>query len=318
MARCAHPGRQRKGRKRMIASSVKRRRTLRELTYKDAFWVLIFLGPNLIGFLVFTLWPVIMTFYLSLNAYDILTPMKFIGLENYRSLLQDPVFIRVFKNTWIYTLTTVPIGVVLSLFLAIALDKSGKGIRFFRGAFFIPVISSMVSIGVVWQWMYNPEFGLINNLLARIGIRGPMWLTSDKTAMLSLIIVAVWKNLGYNMLLFLAGLQNIDRNYYEAAEIDGAGWWQQFRNITVPLLAPTTFFVLVMAFIGSFQVFDLVMMMTQGGPGRATSVVVHYLYQNAFKFFKMGYASAMAYVLFAVIMVVTGVQMLFQKKWVGY
>lgn len=302
----------------MTAAAPRRRRTLREMTYRDSFWVIIFLGPNLIGFLVFTLWPVIMTFILSLSSYDILSPMKFIGFQNYRDLFQDTVFLKVFKNTWVYTLTTVPIGVTLSLFLAIALDRSDRGIRFFRGAYFIPVISSMVSIGVVWQWLYNPEFGLINNLLSKIGIDGPMWLTSDKTAMLSLIIVSVWKNLGYNMLLFLAGLQSIERNYYEAAEIDGASWWQQFRNITVPLLTPTTFFVLVMAFIGSFQVFDLVMMMTQGGPGRATSVVVHYLYQNAFKFFKMGYASAMAYVLFAVILAVTGIQMLFQRKWVNY
>ncbi len=302
----------------MTAAVTKRRRSLREMTYRDSFWVMIFLGPNLIGFLVFTLWPVIMTFALSLCNYDILSPIKFIGLENYRKLFQDATFLKVFGNTWVYTLTTVPIGVILSLFLAIALDKSDKGIRFFRGAYFIPVISSMVSIGVVWQWLYNPEFGLINSLLAGVGIKGPTWLTSDKTAMLSLIIVAVWKNLGYNMLLFLAGLQSIEKNYYEAAEIDGAGWWQRFFNITVPLLTPTTFFVVVMAFIGSFQVFDLVMMMTQGGPGRATSVVVHYLYQNAFKFFKMGYASAMAYVLFAVILVVTGVQMLFQKKWVHY
>ena len=302
----------------MTAAAPRRRRTLREMTYRDSFWVIIFLGPNLAGFLIFTLWPVIMTFVLSLCSYDILSPMKFIGLQNYQNLFQDEVFLKVFKNTWVYTLTTVPIGVTLSLFLAIALDKSDRGIRFFRGAYFIPVISSMVSIGVVWQWLYNPEFGLINDLLARIGIDGPMWLTSDKTAMISLIIVSIWKNLGYNMLIFLAGLQSIERNYYEAAEIDGASWWQQFRSITVPLLTPTTFFVLVMAFIGSFQVFDLVMMMTQGGPGRATSVVVHYLYQNAFKFFKMGYASAMAYVLFAVILVVTGIQMLFQKKWVNY
>ena len=302
----------------MIAAAPRRRRTLREMTYRDSFWVIIFLGPNLAGFLIFTLWPVIMTFVLSLCSYDILSPMKFIGMQNYQNLFQDEVFLKVFKNTWVYTLTTVPIGVTLSLFLAIALDKSDRGIRFFRGAYFIPVISSMVSIGVVWQWLYNPEFGLINDLLARIGIDGPMWLTSDKTAMVSLIIVSIWKNLGYNMLIFLAGLQSIERNYYEAAEIDGASWWQQFRSITVPLLTPTTFFVLVMAFIGSFQVFDLVMMMTQGGPGRATSVVVHYLYQNAFKFFKMGYASAMAYVLFAVILVVTGIQMLFQKKWVNY
>ena len=302
----------------MTAAANKRRRSLREMTYRDSFWVMIFLGPNLLGFLVFTLWPVIMTLWLSLCNYDILSPMKFVGLENYRKLFHDATFLKVFGNTWVYTLTTVPIGVILSLFLAIALDKSDKGIRFFRGAYFIPVISSMVSIGVVWQWLYNPEFGLINSLLAGVGIKGPTWLTSDKTAMLSLIIVAVWKNLGYNMLLFLAGLQSIERNYYEAAEIDGAGWWQRFFNITVPLLTPTTFFVVVMAFIGSFQVFDLVMMMTQGGPGRATSVVVHYLYQNAFKFFKMGYASAMAYVLFAVILVVTGVQMLFQKKWVHY
>ena len=302
----------------MTAAAPRRRRTLREMTYRDSFWVIIFLGPNLAGFLIFTLWPVIMTFVLSLCSYDILSPMKFIGMQNYQNLFQDEVFLKVFKNTWVYTLTTVPIGVTLSLFLAIALDKSDRGIRFFRGAYFIPVISSMVSIGVVWQWLYNPEFGLINDLLARIGIDGPMWLTSDKTAMISLIIVSIWKNLGYNMLIFLAGLQSIERNYYEAAEIDGASWWQQFRSITVPLLTPTTFFVLVMAFIGSFQVFDLVMMMTQGGPGRATSVVVHYLYQNAFKFFKMGYASAMAYVLFAVILVVTGIQMLFQRKWVNY
>ena len=270
----------------MIAAAPRRRRTLREMTYRDSFWVIIFLGPNLAGFLIFTLWPVIMTFVLSLCSYDILSPMKFIGMQNYQNLFQDEVFLKVFKNTWVYTLTTVPIGVTLSLFLAIALDKSDRGIRFFRGAYFIPVISSMVSIGVVWQWLYNPEFGLINDLLARIGIDGPMWLTSEKTAMISLIIVSIWKNLGYNMLIFLAGLQSIERNYYEAAEIDGASWWQQFRSITVPLLTPTTFFVLVMAFIGSFQVFDLVMMMTQGGPGRATSVVVHYLYQNAFKFFK--------------------------------
>ena len=298
----------------MTATAPRRRRTLRDMTYRDSFWVLVFLGPNLIGFLIFTLWPVIMTFVLSLSSYDILTPMKFIGLQNYRDLFQDEVFLKVFKNTWVYTLTTVPIGVTLSLFLAIALDKSDRGIRFFRGAYFIPVISSMVSIGVVWQWLYNPEFGLINNLLEKIGINGPMWLTSDKTAMIALIIVAIWKNLGYNMLIFLAGLQSIERNYYEAAEIDGAGWWQQFRNITLPLLTPTTFFVLVMAFIGSFQVFDLVQLMTRGGPGRATSTLVHYIYQNGFRFFYTGYASALAYLLFALVLAITLINMLFQKK----
>lgn len=288
------------------------------LTYRDSFWAILFLAPNLLGFLIFTMWPVVMSAYLSLCSYDILTPMEFIGIKNYVNLFKDRVFLQVLQNTLVYTIVTVPVGIVISLFLALALDQNIKGIRFFRAAYFMPVISSMVAVAVVWQWLYNPEFGLLNYLLALVGIKGPNWLTSETYALPALMIMSIWKNLGYNMLLFLAGLQNISTSFYEAADIDGATWWDKFFNITVPLLTPTTFFVTIMSFIGSFQVFDSVMLMTQGGPGRATSVVVHYLYQNAFQFFKMGYASAMAYVLFAIILIITLIQFIYQKKWVEY
>lgn len=291
---------------------------LERLAYRDGFWAVILLLPNLLGFLIFTLWPVFVSLYLSLCSYDILTPAEFIGLENYRNLFADETFRQVFNNTILFTIGTVPTGIIMSLFLAVALDQPIKGIRFFRVSYFMPVISSMVAVAVVWQWLYNPEFGLLNYFLSLLGVKGPNWLTSEGTALTSIMIVAVWKGLGYNMLLFLAGLQNISNGYYEAAEIDGARWWDKFINITVPLLTPTTFFVTVMALINSFQVFDLVMLMTEGGPGRATSVIVHYLYQNAFQFFKMGYASAIAYVLFFVIMGVTLIQLKLQGKWVNY
>jgi multiple sugar transport system permease protein len=286
--------------------------------YSDKFWAAVFLLPNLLGFLVFILGPVIASFGLSFTSWDLLTPIKWIGLENYQTLISDQVFWKVLWNTIYYTGGTVPVGIAISLFLAIALNQKIKGIKIFRAAYFLPVISSTVAVAVVWQWLYNPEFGLINYLLYLIGIEGPKWLTSISWAMPAVIITSIWKNLGFNMLLFLAGLQGIPEVYYEAARIDGASWWQQFRNITLPLLSPTTLFVVVMSVINSFQVFDQIYIMTAGGPARSTSVLVHYLYQNAFEYFKMGEASAIAYVLFFLIFIITIIQLKRSKSWVVY
>lgn len=290
----------------------------KKLLYSDSLWAVIFLSPNLIGFLAFVLLPVVTSFGLSFTRWDLLGSIQWIGLGNYQKLFSDQVFWKVFWNTIYYTLGTVPLGIIISLLLAIALNQKIKGIKFFRAIYFLPVISSYVAIAVAWQWLYNPEFGLLNYLLWLIGIDGPGWLSSTTWAMPAIIVTSIWKGLGFNMLLFLAGLQGIPETYYEAAEIDGAGRWAKFKNITIPLLSPTTFFVVVMSIINSFQVFDQIYIMTEGGPARSTSVLVHYLYQNAFEYFKMGYASAVAYVLFFLVFIVTMIQLKRSKSWVVY
>jgi multiple sugar transport system permease protein len=282
--------------------------------HRDGTWAVLLLLPNIIGFLAFTLIPVIASFVLSFTTWDMLSPIKWIGISNYTDLLHDPTFIKVFWNTIYFAGVSVPLGIVCSLLLAVALDQGANFKKFYRAAYFLPVVSSMVAVAVVWQFIYNPEYGLFNYFLSLLGIKGPNWLTSTVWAMPAVIITSVWKNVGFNMLIFLAGLQGISNDYYEAAELDGANLRQKFFYITIPLLSPTTFFVTVMSFIGSFQVFDTVFLMTQGGPARSTSVIVHYLYENAFKYFNMGYASAMAYVLFFMVFLITMIQLWRQRK----
>jgi multiple sugar transport system permease protein len=288
---------------------------IKKMFYKDGPWALLLLLPNILGFLTFTLIPAISSFFLSFTSWDMLTPIKWVGFGNYSNLLKDETFIKVFWNTVYFAGISVPAGIVISLMLAVALDQNISLKKFYRAAYFLPVVSSMVAVAVVWQFIYNPEYGLLNYFLNLFGIKGPNWLTSTVWAMPAVIITSIWKNLGFNMLIFLAGLQGIPEDYYEAAELDGAIWHHKFLLITVPLLSPTTFFVTVMSFIGSFQVFDTVFLMTQGGPARSTSVIVSYLYENAFKYFNMGYASAMAYVLFFMVFIITLIQFWRQKKW---
>lgn len=288
---------------------------LSKLLHKDGTWAFLLLLPNILGFLAFTLIPVIASFALSFTSWDLLSPMEWVGLSNYSELAKDETFIKVFWNTIYFAGISVPAGIVISLFLAVALDQNIRFKKFYRAAFFLPVVSSMVAVAVVWQFIYNPEYGLMNYFLDMIGVKGPDWLTSTFWAMPAVIITSIWKNLGFNMLIYLAGLQGISEDYYEAADIDGARWHQKFLYITVPLLSPTTFFVTVMSFISSFQVFDTIFLMTQGGPARSTSVIVHYLYENAFKYFSMGYASAMAYILFFMVLIITLIQFWVQKKW---
>lgn len=270
--------------------------------------------PNILGFLMFMLIPVVATLVLSFMKYDMLTPAQFIGVQNYVDMFHDPIVWQVTGNTLLYTVLTVPVGMCISLLLAVFLDQNIAFKRFYRAAFFLPSITSMVVVAIVWQWIYNPDYGLLNFFLGFLGIKGPKWLLDTKTALISIAIVGIWKNAGYNMLIFLSGLQGISTSYYEAAELDGASKIQQFLYITVPMLKPTTFFIFIMSVISSFQVFDQVMLMTKGGPGRATSVLVHYLYQNAFTYFKLGYACAIAYLLFFIIMVITLVNMRMEKN----
>ena len=286
---------------------------LKEMLYRDKIWVLILLFPNLLIFLIFTVVPVVATLGISFTSWDLLGSMEWIGIKNYVELFQDETFLKVTGNTFYFTAVSVPLCLIISFLMAVLLDSKIKFLKLWRAIYFLPVISSMVVVAIVWNWLYNPQFGLVNYFLSLIGIEGPAWLSDTTWAMPAVIITNIWKNMGYNMMLFLAGLQSISNNYYEAAELDGANFWQKTRYITLPMISFTTLFVVITSVIGSFQVFDLVMMMTDGGPARSTSVMVHYLYQNAFSYFKMGYACAQAVVLTLIVLVLTLLQFKFVR-----
>ncbi|MBS4219056.1 sugar ABC transporter permease [Bacillus sp. FJAT-49711] len=283
--------------------------TLRAITNKESFWGYVFITPIMIGFFLFMLYPLLASLSLSLTKSDGITPATFIGIKNYQMLITDERFINSLLVTLVYVVGTVPMGVALALLVALLLNQKIRFIHLYRTAYFIPYITSMVAVATVWKWLYNTDYGLINGFLSQLGLFEPPWLSKQGWAMLSIIIMSIWKGLGFNLVIFLAGLQNISPSMYEAAKIDGANAFQRFFYITIPLLRHTTLFVMVMAIIGSFQVFDQVFVMTNGGPANSTSVIVYYVYQNAFLFFKQGYASAMAYVLFAIIFVATWIQL---------
>ncbi|MFR8465280.1 sugar ABC transporter permease [Eisenbergiella tayi] len=286
---------------------------IKQMFYKDRIWVFILLFPNLLIFLIFTVFPVVATFGISFTSWDLLGSMEWVGLENYLTLFRDKTFLKVTGNTFYFTVVSVPLCLIISFFMAVLLDSKIKLLKLWRAIYFLPVISSMVVVAIVWNWLYNPQFGLVNYFLGLIGIEGPAWLSDTTWAMPAVIITNIWKNMGYNMMLFLAGLQSISSSYYEAAELDGANFWQKIRYITFPMISFTTLFVIITSVIGSFQVFDLVMMMTDGGPARSTSVMVHYLYQNAFSYFKMGYACSQAVVLTLIVLILTLLQFKFVK-----
>lgn len=280
----------------------------------------LFLAPSFVGFLIFVFGAVIFSFILSFLDWDMITAPRFVGLGNYvRLFTKDSTFLLVLKNTVIFVLGTVPSRVILGLLLALALVKKVPLRAFFRAAVFFPVIVPTVAAAMVWRWIFNADFGLLNDLLYRIGISNlPQWLADPEWAMVAIIILSVWKDVGFSTVLFMAGLQGIPETLYEAAKIDGASQHQIFWKITLPLLSPTTFFVVVINVISSFQVFDQAYVLTGGGPGNATNTLVYYIYSNAFQWFRMGYASAIAWVLFAIIFVATFIQFKYQRKWVYY
>ena len=280
-----------------------------ELREAKAAWA--FITPSLALLLVFSAAPLLFAFYLSFHRWNLLEPARpFVGLQHYIDLASDGLFWNAAKNTAIYSLY-VPATMVCALGVASLLNRRIKGVALLRAVFFLPYITSFVAISIVWQWMYDPDFGLFNWMLGVIGLGPYPWLNSPSTALLALIIMAIWIHIGFQMIIFLAGLQAIPAELYEAAMIDGAGPWRRFRKITLPLLKPTTFFVLVTSVIGSFQVFTFVYVMTEGGPLHSTDVIVYHIYQNAWQFLRMGYASAMSWVLFAVIFAITLLQFRF-------
>lgn len=279
----------------------------------------LFILPNFIGFFVFMAIPIIMGFVISLTDYNGFNQMNFVGFKNYIDMFQDEYFRVSLWNNIVYTLVTVPGTIVVSLALALAVNMGIKGSNIFKTMFFLPNITSMVAVGIVWAMIFNPQTGPINNLLRSIGIENtPMWLSSSSTALPTIMIVSIWKQAGYYMIIFLAGLQAIPKQLYEAASIDGASGISKFFKVTLPMLSPTTFMVLILNIISSFQVFDLINIMTGGGPGRSTNVLVYRIYQEGFQNMRFGYASAMAYFLFLIVLIITLIQFRGQKKWVNY
>ncbi len=280
----------------------------------------LFLLPNLLGFLIFTVLAVGASAVISMTDWDLLSRPKFVGLDNYVKLLTgDPLFRKVLLNTFYFTFVSVPLTIVISLGLALALNQGIRGLALYRAAYFMPVITAMVVVALIWRWLYNPDFGVLNYLLNQLGIRRPPnWLADQRWAMPAVMIMAIWKHVGYNMVIFLAGLQAIPSNLYEAASIDGAGRWERFRYVTLPMLTPTTFFVLVISLIGSLQVFDAVLVLTDGGPANATRTIVFHIWEQAFRFLHMGYAAAIAWILFFIIFLITLLQWRLQGRWVHY
>lgn len=280
----------------------------------------LFILPSLAGFLVFTLIPVLLSLLLSFTSWNFLSgigSIQFIGLDNYVRMWDDSRFIASLRNNALFTLAVVPSVMLLSLLAALALNRSVYLKSAIRLMIFMPYVSSIVAVSIVWGILLNPSQGPVNTLLRSLGIADPPgWLASSAWALPAVILISVWINVGYNMIIYLAGLQGIPKDLYEAASIDGAGAYRQFRNVTLPMLSSTTFFVMITTIISSFQVFALVFILTQGGPGTATSVITFYIYQVAFSFYDMGYASAMAWVLFAAIMIITWIQWQRQNRWV--
>lgn len=292
---------------------------------KEALAAYGFLMPNFIGFLLFTSLPVLASFVLSFLEWDLLSPPKVAGFTNYLTLLQDSLFWKYCWNT-IYLMAAIPLGMAGSLLLALALNQKLKGIVFFRTVYFLPTICSGVAIYMLWRLLYNSDFGLFNLTIAKIGeifhlpLKGPNWLTDETWAKPALIIMNVWGSVGgYNMILYLAALQGVPRDLYEAAEIDGANSWQKFWNVTWPQISPTTFFIATMSIIGGFQSgFDPAFIMTGGGPNGSTTTIIYYLFNNAFQWHHMGYAAAIAWVLFLIVYLVTIFKWKFFSKAVYY
>jgi len=270
----------------------------------------IFILPAILGTFIFIIIPVICSFGLSFTKWDLLNQIQFVGIKNYVELFKEPLFGKILLNTVVFAISTSVLGVIIPLILASILNSKIRGSEFYKTAYFLPFITPMIVIGIIWEWIFDPNIGLLNQLL-HLHIN---WLYDAKFAMPALIIVSVWKLIGYNMIIFLSALSGISQSMFEAAKIDGANTFQIFKNVTVPLLSPTIFFVVIITAISSFQVFDLIYLMTQGGPFDSTNVLVYAIYKNAFEYFNIGKASAIAYVLFVIILILTLIQWNLRKK----
>lgn len=292
-------------------------RGLRNARRREALYGYIFMLPAIIGLLVFLIGPILVSLYLSFTNYNVISEARWIGVDNYVTLFQDGLFWQALRVSAIYSIVSVPLGLMLSLFAAVLLNQKMRGITIFRSIYYLPTVISGVGVAMLWRWMFNGEYGMINALLGYVGIDGPSWITNQRWALPALIIASLW-GIGGTMLIFLAGLQGIPTELYEAAEIDGAGPIRQFRSITVPLISHVTFFNLVLGIIGALQSFTDAYVITGGGPNNATLFLTVYLYRNAFLYLNMGYASAVAWVLFLIVLVLTLVVFRSSPLWVYY
>ena len=298
-----------------LPSSKRRRRALET---KEELGFYLFISPWLIGFLAFTIGPMLASLAISFMRYDVLTPPAFIGLQNYRIMFEtDPLFWQSLRVTFVYSMGAVPLGMVASLAVAMLMNQPIRGIYVFRTIYYLPSLITGVPAALLWMWVLNPSVGILNYFLAIVGIKGPAWLFDETWVLPSLIIMSLW-GVGGSMIIYLASLQGVPQHLYEAAEIDGAGMWPRFRHITIPMISPVIFFNLVMSIIGSFQVFTSAFVMTRGGPANASLFYVLHLYRNAFSYFKMGYASALAWVLFGIIMLFSLLVVRSSPAWVYY
>ena len=300
---------------RAAAPPTRRRRPGR---VRYALTVLVFLAPSAVPLVLFTLVPMLRALWTSLHQWNLLAPMKWVGLDNYLHLLQDPETHRAFANTAYYIAGYLPLVYLGGLGLALALNAAIPLRNFLRGVYFLPVVASWIVVALIWRWLLNPSVGIVNYLLGLIGITGPGWWTDPAWAMPSIILASAWKDLGFVMVILLAGLQGIPQDLYEAARVDGAGWWSRLFHITLPMLSPTTFFVVVISLINGFQVFDQVYAMTGGGPAGASTVVVQQVYDLTFRYGQAGMASALSWLLFLVVLAVTIIQLIGQRRWVNY
>lgn len=279
----------------------------------------LFIAPVILGILVFQFAPLLVSIYASLTDWDGISPARFVGLNNFKTLFTgDPLFITTLKNTAYFTIGSVPVSIAVGFGLALLCNQPIRGVAIFRTAYFAPFVTNIVAIGFVWFYFFQPTDGVLNGILGVGGIHGPAWLSSSSWVMPALISVSVWQGVGYPMIILLAGLQGIPVELQEAATVDGAGRFRRMWSITMPLLTPQFFFLSITQFISSFQVFGLIYVLTKGGPGHDSTVYIYYLYQNAFAYGKMGYASAMAWLVFVLIALVTLVQWKLQKRWVFY
>ncbi|PYI39273.1 sugar ABC transporter permease [Arthrobacter psychrolactophilus] len=292
-------------------STITRRSTLHRKEQRVA---LIFVALPVIGFAVFTIFPLLFSVYASFTEWNGISAPVFTGLANFQAMMVDPYFWQAMWNT-LFLMIGIPIGLSLSLLLALALNRKMRGTTFFRTVYYVPVISSIAAVAILWQWAFNGDFGLINQALAMIGIDGPNWLANTATVKPAIIIMSVWKGMGYSMLLYLAALQSVPRHLYEAASLDGAGVLQQFRNVTLPMLRPVTFFLVVTSIIGGSQIFIEINIMTPGGgPEFASASIVWYIWQKAFNYLQMGYATSMSLVLGLIVFAVTAIQFRLNRR----
>ena len=277
-----------------------------------------FLLPSAVPLLLFVLVPMVAAAWISLTDWNLIMPMQFVGIDNFVQLVNDPRTAAVFGNTLYYIVGYLPLVYTGGLLLALGLNRALKGRAFWRGIYFLPVVTSWIAVAIVWRWLLNPSNGVVNTVLGWVGIDGPGWWTEPAWSMPSIILASAWKDLGFVMVILLAGLQAINPDLYDAAKVDGANAWQRFRSVTVPMLSPSTFFVVVISLINGFQVFDQVYAMTGGGPAGSSQVVVQQIYDLTFRYGAAGEAAALSWMLFAVILGVTVVQIIGQKRWVHY